>query len=102
MTNQEVAQQVYDLIMEPIEPDLLLANIPLLDAKYAGESQAEHEARMQRYQAAYKKFDREMEKFLDAINTSVRSTQREALKARENEDRRREQEQLTSLASAFV
>jgi uncharacterized protein YukE len=57
---------------------------------------------MQRYQAAYKKFDREMEKFLDAINTSVRSTQREALKARENEDRRREQEQLTSLASAFV
>jgi hypothetical protein len=102
MTNQEMAQQVYDLIMGPIESDLLLANIPLLDTKYAGESPMEHDARMERYKNAYIAFDKEMKKFIDAVNTSVRTTQREALKAREDEDRRREQEQLTSLASAFA
>lgn len=101
VSNKELAEQVYDLIMGSIEQDLLLANIPHLDAKYAGETPAEHEARMQRYAAAYKTFDSEMAKFMDAVNTSVRTSQREALRAREREDRQREQNALNSLASAF-
>jgi hypothetical protein len=99
--NQVLAGQVYDMIMAEIEPDLLLVNIPGLDARYLGETPDEHTARMERYQAAYKRFDLALQKFMDEINTNVRSSQIKSLKEREDRDRRAEQESLKSLTSAF-
>ena len=43
--NRQMAEQIYDMLMGDIEPDLLLANIPGLDEKYKGETDAEHKAR---------------------------------------------------------
>jgi len=99
--NRALAEQVYDMIMGEIETDLLLANIPLLDAKYSGETPDDHEARMERYQAAYKRFDSELQKFMDEVNGSVRSSQIKSLKEREQQDRQAEQDALQSITSAF-
>jgi hypothetical protein len=99
--NHTLAEQVYDMIMGSIEPDLLLKNIPLLDAQYASETKEEHEARMQRYAVAYEKFDAELQQFMDKVNTNVRTAQRQSLKEREEQERQRDQEKLSSLASAF-
>lgn len=99
--NRVLAESVYDMIMDEIEPDLLLANIPLMDAKYAGESTEQHDARMKRYVVAYKKFDLELNKFMTDIDTKVRITQRVALKQKEAESQLQEANTLHSIASAF-
>ncbi len=96
-----LAEQLYDLIMADIEPDLLLANIPTLDQKYLGESPEEHTARMQRYDAAYKKFDKEFEKFMSEVNDKVRVSKRSALKEQEEGAKVQEETALQSLESAF-
>ncbi len=96
-----LAEQVYDMIMAEIDGDLLLASIPKLDAWYAGESAEEHEARMQRYAVAYKKLDIEFGKFMVEMNGKVRTTQRSALKEKEEQAKSEETHTLTSLASAF-
>ena len=100
--NRALAEQVYDMIMGDIEPDLLLANIPLLDETYQGETPEEHESRLQRYAVSYKKFDLEMAKFMTDVNGNVRATQRAALREKEDQAKTEEQNALTSIASAFA
>ena len=70
-------------MMEQIEPDLLLKNIPLLDAKYAGETPDQKEARMKRYEEAYKKFDRKFSDLKLAIQVRAHETNKKALKEQE-------------------
>jgi hypothetical protein len=96
-----LAEQLYDLIMADIEPDLLLANIPTLDQKYQGETPEEHAARMKRYEAAYKKFDAEFSKFMSEVNDKVKVSKRNTLKEAEEKARNQEENQLNSLESAF-
>lgn len=96
-----LAEQLYDLIMADIEPDLLLANIPTLDQKYAGESAEEHAARMKRYEAGYKKFDAEFAKFMSEVNEKVKVSKRNTLKEAEEKARNQEENQMNSLESAF-
>ncbi len=50
-------QWLYDELMSRIEPDLVSNQLPLLDQKYAGETEEEHAARMEQYAAAYVVFD---------------------------------------------
>ena len=100
--NRVLAEQVYDTLMIEIEPELLLANIPLLDAQYASESKDEHAARMKRYAAAYKKFDAKLAEFMNEVDTNVRVSQRVVRTEREQEDRTHEEDKLNSIASAFA
>ena len=100
--NNVLAEQVYDSLMAPIEEDLLTANIPTLDAKYAMETADEHTARMERYKKAYATFDKAMAGFLGELKANTRHTQSKALKEKEEQDRLAEQEKLHSLTSAFA
>lgn len=99
--NDELSKQLYNAIMVNIEPDLVLEHLPYLDELYAGESEADRAERMARYEAAYKKFDEEFQNFMGEVHEEVRSSRREALKAKEIRDRAEEQTQLTNLETAF-
>ncbi len=99
--NKQLAEQLYDTLMSEIEPDLMLATLPTLDAKYVGESEADRAVRMKRYEAAYAKFDAEFEKFMADVQEEVRVSRREALKAKEEQDRQSDQPALASLEAAF-
>jgi len=48
--------EIYDALMSKIDTDLLTANIPTLDAQYAGETAEEKKVRYERYQESYKKY----------------------------------------------
>ena len=100
--SRALAEQVYDMLMADIETDLLLANIPLLDRTYEGETPEQHESRMQRYAVAYKKFDAELSRFMTDVNGNVRAGQRNALKEKEEQAKSQEQTVLNSLSSAFA
>jgi hypothetical protein len=99
--NRALAEEIYDLLMGPIEPDLLLAVIPTLDATYAGETKEQHDARMKRYQAAYRAFDAELAKFMNTVNEQAGVAKKDSLKKKEAAARTEEQSALTSLESAF-
>lgn len=99
--NKKLAQELYDLLMADIEPDLLLENVSTLDAKYKGETALEHEARMKRYEVAYKKFDEEFSKFMVEIDGKVRTSRRSALQEKEGAAKAEEEAKLQSLSSAF-
>jgi hypothetical protein len=98
---QELAKQLYDVLMAEIEPDLLLENIPGLDAKYAGEGTEEKKQRLQRYEAAYKRFDAEFNAFMADVNAEVRTSKRESLAAKESQSQSSDQQAISSLESAF-
>lgn len=100
--NRVLAEEVYDMIMGEIDTDLMLANIPLLEQTYAGETAEQHEARMHRYSVAYKKFDLEMAKFLTDVDGKVRASQRQALKEREEQAKQEDTNALDSITSAFA
>lgn len=69
-------EEVYDRIMGAIEPELVTAVLPTLADKYANETQAERDARMERYKAAFIKYETEHQKFLMSQEGQVRSYKR--------------------------
>lgn len=99
--SKELAEKVYDMIMADIEPDLLSYNIDLLDEYYADESADERKARMERYELAYKEFDRAFEEFMQSVQEEVRDNKRTALRQKEEEAREEEIEALSALENAF-
>ena len=101
LKNAELAQQLYDALMVDIEPDLLLANIPLLDERYAGETEEERRVRMKRYEEAYKEFDAALATFMGSVRAEVKTAKRQSLREKETKERAQEETNLTSLEQAF-
>lgn len=99
--NAELARDLYNTLMADIEPDLLLENLPLLDAKYDGETPEQKAVRLQGYEAAYAKFDAEFEKFMSGVNEEVRTSRRSALQEKEAAAKQSDQPLLASLEDAF-
>ncbi len=99
--NQQIAEQLYDMIMGEIEPDLLLANIPGLDEKYKGESDSEHEARMARYQKAYETFDKKFAEFMTDVHLRAHATKKKARLEQEAQAKTEEDTVLQSIESAI-
>ena len=99
--SKQLAEQVYDMIMGKIDQDLLLENIPNLDAKYAGETEEEKEKRMERYKVSYKKFDQEMEAFMTKVHTRSRKSKQQALREKEQKSRSEEASELQQLELSF-
>lgn len=99
--NRALAEDVYNMIMAEIEPDLLLENIPLLEKTYENETPEEHTLRMQRYAESYKKFDQDLALFMNDVDGKVRETKRRSLKAKEEQARSEDADKLESIASAF-
>ena len=89
------------MLMGDIEPELLLANIPSLDAVHAAETPQQHEERMQRYAVAYKKFDEAMAVFMTDIHGKVRTSKREALVEQETQSKSEDQDAMHSIESSF-
>lgn len=98
---QALACLIYDKIMSNIEPELMLSTIPLLDAKYAGESKEEHELRMKRYSTAYKKFEEEFSKCKVALTPAIKSAKKDALRQKEQQSLSADTAALQSIVSHF-
>ena len=78
-TDRKLAEELYDFFMATVEPDLMLKNIPTLETTYAKETKEQHEARMKKYQTAYKKFDEKFGEFKFKINRKVHEARKASL-----------------------
>ena len=83
-------EEFYDALMAQIEPDLVSTQLPLLEARYAGETPEQKEARQARYDAAFEEFDRrsavEMSKLEQDVHAYKVTTMREAEAASRQEE----------------
>ncbi len=95
-------QEVYDAIMGEIEPELLTANIPLLEEQHKGETPEEKAARSARYTEAYAQYDAAYKTWADNLQKAVAAVRKEALRSAEKKDKLNEDAQLLSLEAAMA
>lgn len=94
-------QEIYDLIMENIEPDLTTAALPTLKEKYAGETSDAAKARADRYQAAFAAYDRRYALYLADQENQVRTYQRQLGSGVERYARSEENQDIDQIESAI-
>lgn len=93
--------QVYDAIMGKIEPELISANLPGLEAKYAGESLEERQVRMQRYTLAFQEYDRVYGEWITNVQKAVKAKRTDALQKAEIQLQEKDAAALADLEAHF-
>lgn len=58
------AEELYDTIMQQVEPELMRANLPTLDDPYQGESDVERKKRYERYSEAFAEFEKRKDTYM--------------------------------------
>ena len=87
------------MLMEKINPELMLANIPHLDEQHAGETEEERKARHARYQADYAEYDEAFKKWVRKVDEVTSKLCRDALKSTEAKSREEEAGTVAALES---
>ena len=93
--------QIYDAIMAGIEPELMTAELPLLDERYKGETPEQAQARAERYNKAFEEYDRQFADYKAQWNEQFNAYKRDALKSTEQEARQEELVQLQNLEQSI-
>ena len=96
-----LAEEVYDVLMEGIEPELVRSVVPTLAEKYKDETAEEHAARMERYARAYLKWDEEFKSFMKDVERTAAEAKRKVRKEKESAARAEDQTAINSLTSAI-
>lgn len=65
-------KELYDSIMSKIEPELVSAELPLLEQKFGNEPDDLKKERLARYAAAFKKYDVAYQVFLADIRQMIK------------------------------
>ncbi|MFA7682375.1 MAG: hypothetical protein WCX61_05085 [Candidatus Peribacteraceae bacterium] len=94
-------QEIYDGLMGKIEPELLTANLPMLEEQSAHDTPEQKEERMQRYQKAFEEYDRQYQEYIQELTAAVENYKRTALKSMENQDRTEEANTLSNLENSI-
>ena len=92
---------LYDLIMAQIEPDLLSSQVGKLEAKYATELPEAKAKRMQRYKAAWEQYTQERDAYFARCKVDLVDQRAHKLEAAEAASRSKEEGQLTLLEDFF-
>ena len=79
-TAQFSPEQIYNLIMEQIEPDLTTDMLEILDDLYEGEPDEERAEREARYQEAFAEFETQYKVFVDGWQGHYFALRKKAMK----------------------
>ena len=90
-------EELYNTLMSKIEPDLTTDQLPLLDAKYAGETPDQTKARAERYEKAFAEYEKQLAAYLSTLKGKVHDFQSTARKSLEHEAKEKEETELGSL-----
>ena len=92
-------KEIYDLLMEKIEPELVSASLPGLDEKYKDETEEEKKTRGLKYQKAFEDYDKACEKYIAQMKEKVATYRKNAFSGVESEDREKETEEMKNIES---
>ena len=93
--------ELYNMLMGGIEPDLTTDQLPLLDQKYQGEIPEQAKIRAERYEKAFAEYDRQLAAYLAHLEAKVREYQATARKSLENEEHEKEERALSGIEDAI-
>lgn len=93
--------ELYNLLMSAIEPDLTTDQLPLLDEKYKSETPEQAKARADRYEKAFAEYDKQLDAYLAKLEAKVHQYQSAARKSVEKEERVKEEKELSGLEDAI-
>ncbi len=93
--------QLYNMLMSKIEPDLTTNQLPLLDEKYKNEIPEQAQIRAVRYEKAFAEYDKQLNAYLANLEAKVREYQSTARKSLEHEERTKEEQKLDTLEQAI-
>lgn len=93
--------ELYDMLMKSIEPELTADQIPLLDEKYKNETPKVAAIRAERYQKAFAEYDRRLSAYLAKLWSKAREYHSAARDSLESDERTREERTLSGLEGAI-
>jgi hypothetical protein len=93
------ADEVYDLLMKDIEPELMSGMVETLEETYKGETAEQAKARAQRYRKAFAAYDRALATYVGKLNANTTRNARAAAKSIEQADRVLEEFDLVTIES---
>lgn len=95
-------EEFYDSVMSQIEPELVSSQLPLLDARYAGESDEQKAVRQARYDKAFEEFDRRAAEEMAGLEHEVHEYKVTTMREAEAASRAQEATDLTTLESSIL
>ena len=95
-------EEFYDNLMSQIEPELTSAQLPLLEARYAGETDEQKAVRQARYDAAFEEFDRRAAEEMAGLENDVHQYKVRTMREAEDASRQREVADMSMLESSIL
>lgn len=83
--DEYTGQEIFDLLMMQIEPELTSGQVDGLAAKYAGETPLEKIKRQERYNRAFAAYDKREAEFLIALHKNTAGAKRDIRRSAEQE-----------------
>lgn len=71
-------EDIYNLLMDGIEPALTTYNLPLLDGMYMDETAEERAARLATYEKAFAEFDKQYKRYMEGWENYYLSLRKKA------------------------
>ena len=93
--------ELYNMLMRGIEPDLTTDQLPTLDAKYKDETPEQAKTRALRYEKAFKEYEKQLAEYLAQLSGKVHVYQTAARQSAEEDSRTQEGSQLSGLEDAI-
>ena len=94
-------EELYDLLMAKIEPDLVSTALPTLDEKYKNETPAEAEARKKRYEAAFAEYEKQFKQYVQDWDVQMHAFKHAVVSSLEQASRDDENTAMGDLESAI-
>lgn len=94
-------EDLYNLLMRGIEPDLCTDTLPLLDTMYAGETLEERKERMHIYAEAFKNFLERYQQFCGALHGKFQKIQSCLRQMAEGKDQAKDSDVMANIEAFF-
>ncbi|MBU2213980.1 hypothetical protein KKC44_01090 [Patescibacteria group bacterium] len=94
-------EELYDSLMEKIEPELVSSQVPLLEEKYKDETPKQKKGRAERYKRAYVQFMETFEAYMKDLNQKAEEFKRHAFATAEEKTHEAETKQLADLENTI-
>ena len=95
-------QEIFDKIMQEIEPDLISTNVNTLEEKYGAEPEEEKKARLEKYKLAFAEYDKKYKVYMDDLTKRVAEYTKYEMKKIEVKNKEKEQEVLADLEASIM
>jgi len=94
--------ELYDMLMQKIEPELTTAQLPILKEKYKNENAQEARSRAKRYSKAFQEYYEQLEAYRQEWTIDLKAHRREAMASIEEDDHIQEEDKLDDLEASIT